>query len=194
MTVLLVHVLAILATILPFTTANFDLYHIHGVKAEGSWPGSEINGWQLQNDNPSCEQVDQYAVWRDSGDLSHGRLGIRCEGKCGYGDAPWPDVKLIEMHFTNNPLYHFTIYKDRGYEVNGAWRWYLYGTDGKSYGDCFAWGDYNWDCQWPNEHLAAKGYRKFRCITDVDANTINDEYKKEGGRALAVASNTTLVA
>ncbi|OAF99343.1 uncharacterized protein CC84DRAFT_1181471 [Paraphaeosphaeria sporulosa] len=125
----LAYVLTILVACIQLASANFDLYHIHGVEADGPFPGAEINGWQLQNDNPTCDQADQFAVWRDSSDLSHGRKG-----------APWPDVKLIEMHFTNNPLYHFTIYKDRGYTTgDGGWRWYLYGTDDKADGTCFAW-------------------------------------------------------
>lgn len=98
------------------------------------------------------------------------------------------------MHFTNNPLYHFTIYKDRGYTASdGSWRWYLYGTDGSSYGECFAWGDYNWDCQWPGDNIAVKGYRKFRCLTSVDANTINTAYHNEGGRPGFALANGTVV-
>ncbi|KAF2448258.1 hypothetical protein P171DRAFT_481340 [Karstenula rhodostoma CBS 690.94] len=155
------YVLVILVALIQFTSANFDLYHAHGHKASGPAPGVDIN------------------VWARRKDLSHGRKDIHCEPekKCGYDHAPWPDVNLIEMHFTNDSLYHYTIYKKRGYTApDGSWRWYLYGID-----ECFAWGDYNWDCQWPSDGVSAKGYRKFRCLTNVDANTINAAFHKESG-------------
>ncbi|KAF9737579.1 hypothetical protein PMIN01_05358 [Paraphaeosphaeria minitans] len=158
--------LAYVLTVL-LASANFDLCHIHGVKAEGPFPGTEINIWQLQNDNPTCDQVKQLAGWH----LGPTSSSSRCTSP-------------------TNPLYHFTIYKDRGYAAgDGGWRWYLYGTDGKSYGECFAWGNYNWDCKWPDKNLAGKGYRKFRCLTNVGANTISDAFKKEGGKILAEIGN-----
>lgn len=83
------HVLAILVAFVRLTSANFDLYHVHGVKAVGGWPGAEINGWQVQSDNPTCDEVDKFAVWPPRSDLSHGRKGVRCdpENKCSYGDV-----------------------------------------------------------------------------------------------------------
>lgn len=88
------------------------------------------------------------------------------------------------MHLTNHPLWHFTIYKDNGYLLDGAWRWWMFGTDGHSYGECFAYGDHVWDCKWPETKLSLVGHRKFRCITDVDALAIYASLKKEANFSL----------
>ena len=196
-----VYLLVALFALARVTEANFDMYQIHGVRTGTTWPGDELTGWKLVNNDPNCDQIDHDASWQSRKDLSHGRRGIRCDGKCGYDDVssqlqqlvcllrsqiltstqpPWPDRKLVEMHFTNNPLYHFTIYKDKGHNVDGTWRWTLYGVDDKEHGECFAYGDHEWTCQWPDIKVTMNGKRKFRCLTQVDANTINFAFKSEG--------------
>lgn len=98
------------------------------------------------------------------------------------------------MHFTNNPSYHFTIYKDRGHNEGGTWYWTLYGTDGNSYGSCFAYGGFSWSYDWPEYKVHLDGYRKFRCLTEVDADTINAAANKEGASAGDASGNTTAAA
>ncbi|KAF1970733.1 hypothetical protein BU23DRAFT_570413 [Bimuria novae-zelandiae CBS 107.79] len=175
----LAYVLTTLFALVQLTVANFDLYQVHGVLATGPWPGTEIKGWKVVNDDPRCDQIDLNAGWRSAGDLSHGRRDIRCEGKCGINDPPWPDVKLVEMHFTNNPLWHFTIYKGRGYNVDGTWRMGLLGTDNKQYGECFAYEGHAFSCKYPDVHIQLDGQRKFRCFAQINANDINNAYKNE---------------
>jgi hypothetical protein len=85
------------------------------------------------------------------------------------------------MHFSNNPYQHYTIYKDRGYLEGNTWFWPMYGTDGKTHGSCFAYGDHHFDCDWSFDGRIRQtgGWRKFRCLTDLDADRINDAARKE---------------
>lgn len=86
---IMAHIVAIFATLfalLNLTMANFDLYQIHG-RQDGGWFHRNIDGWSLHNDDPKCEEIDLDGYWVDSGDVSHGRHGIRCEGKCEYTDV-----------------------------------------------------------------------------------------------------------
>lgn len=86
------------------------------------------------------------------------------------------------MHFTTaNPLYHFTIYKDRGsFDKDGRWRWIIYDTDGYLHGSCFPEGGFSWTYDWPEYHNAhLEGNRKFRCLTEFSAYDINFATNKE---------------
>lgn len=97
------------------------------------------------------------------------------------------------MHFTNKPLHHFTIYKSKGRQVGDTWRWTLFGVDDKSYGECFAYGNEWFKCDWPKNTMHMEGYRKFRCLTAFDAFPINQAHKKEIGARSSGASNMTAV-
>ena len=70
--------------------------------------------------------------------------------------------------------------------VDNTWRWWLYGTDGNTYGECFAYGDHVWSCDWPIYHTHLMGYRKFRCLTDVGAKAINQAFKNENNRNVSM--------
>jgi hypothetical protein len=62
------------------------------------------------------------------------------------------------MHFSNNPLYHWTIYKSRGYRMEGL--------DHGDYGNCVPFPDHSMTCG--DRHLT----RKFRCLTKFTASDI----------------------
>ncbi|KAL5428321.1 hypothetical protein PMIN07_011183 [Paraphaeosphaeria minitans] len=183
---------AILVAVAPIVSANFDLnVAIGDVATIFPWP-DQIGIWVLTDgDDPKCEDLAENGViagWDERNDLSHGREGMRCVpgSHCGYyhpDDHPWPSVELLEMHFTNNPLHHFTIYKDRGYTAPDGftWLWPMYGVDGNTYGACHTDTRKNWDCNLNDDKLKLHGRRKFRCLTSITAKEINDA-KRQGGK------------
>ncbi|KAF2441173.1 hypothetical protein P171DRAFT_488740 [Karstenula rhodostoma CBS 690.94] len=168
------YVLATLVALVSFASANFDLYRIHGQRdTPGSPWGTQPNGYMVFNNDPQCGDVQKDSqFWWARSDVSGNKLGVRCKGKCEVDDWPWPEVEEVEMHFCNDPLYHFTIYKDKGHQDGDTWKWDLLGVDNVKRGECFAYGGYGWDCKWPNLHIW--GQRKFRCLTQADAKTLND--------------------
>lgn len=130
------YISAILVTLVPVVSANFDLNVVIGdVSTIFPWP-DQIGGWMLTDgDDPKCEDLAEngvIAAWDEKNDLSHGREGIRCSpnNHCGYHhfddvsikisghkqlkreadftQDPWPSVEVVEMHFTNNPLHHYS--------------------------------------------------------------------------------------
>lgn len=74
--------------------------------------------------------------------------------------------------------------------MGDGWRWWLYGVDGKTYGECFGWSGYSWDCSWevPFANLWLRGERKFRCLTKIDAFDIHEAFVKENSEAVQRAS------
>jgi hypothetical protein len=70
-------------------------------------------------------------------------------------------VNKLEMHFSNSPLYHWTIYRDRGYRMETS-------DHSPDPGACQPLSDNKRECG--NRHLTAK----FRCLTDITAKDIND--------------------
>lgn len=65
------------------------------------------------------------------------------------------------MHLTNNPLYHFTIYKDRGYIAPDGftWLWPMYGVDDTTHGACHTDTRKNWDCNYNDDKLKLASLR-----------------------------------
>jgi hypothetical protein len=90
------------------------------------------------------------------------------------------EVDVVEMHFTNKPPHHYTIYKDDGHESDGIWRRGMWGTNGVLYGEC--WANVGDDQICINEDTKFLVKRKFSCMTNdrgATAKSIVDIYKKE---------------
>ena len=77
-------VLVIFFTFLQVVLGNFDLYRVKGWDEVGDEP---LDGYQVYNYEPQCYQITRMVGWKPSKDLSHGRIGIRCVGKCGIDDV-----------------------------------------------------------------------------------------------------------
>ncbi|KAI9155107.1 hypothetical protein HJFPF1_07675 [Paramyrothecium foliicola] len=146
------HFFATLATLLQLCSANFDLYFVDFQQGDGF-----TSIWQVFQNDPSCNEVIKAEGFAISNDVSGSKKGIRCVGACNRSARPG-DITVLEMHFKNNPLYHWTIYKDRNYE--------MYGLDGKVYGRCIPFPDYNFHCNYD------RGNRKFRCLTQFTAKDL----------------------
>lgn len=83
--VYLAYVLVALFALTHSVSANFDLYVFRGEKdTVFPWP-DWIGGWYIDEyDQPWCDEIDPKLVyevtgWPEKKDLSHNRLGIRCE-------------------------------------------------------------------------------------------------------------------
>lgn len=87
--------LAILALLVHFASANFDLYRIHGQRdIPGSPWGTQPNGFMVFNDDPQCSDITGESFWWERPDVSGDKLGVRCEGKCGVDDVSNTFTKL----------------------------------------------------------------------------------------------------
>ncbi|KAF2448257.1 hypothetical protein P171DRAFT_440670 [Karstenula rhodostoma CBS 690.94] len=195
------YLMTILVALIQFmlVSADFDLYRVAG---STPWKGHRVRssditgplppfvpidlGWQLfdWDAEPTCERLLHAPLYPTSKDLSHGRLGVRCVGKCSIYDRPWGHVKLVEFHFTNFPIYHATIYNDDGYERDGGWKWWMWGVDNLNYGECFTYDNFDLDCEYPDIKTYIRVSRKFRCSPrehSITAKYINEAYMSEGG-------------
>ncbi|GAB1313576.1 Small secreted protein [Madurella fahalii] len=164
------------AALLPMAAqANFDVYRVEWI-----YINRPSIGWQFFEAEPrNCDQVINTPVWEDHGDVSGSRLGVRCEGS-GCGPTPPPnDIDELEIHTSNNPLYHWTLYKDRGRS--------MVGLDGNTYGNCIVFpnGDYN--CPVAGQIFRIEGRRKFRCLTRFTAAQLNSNARVPGDAADADA-------
>jgi hypothetical protein len=101
-----------LATLLQAVHANFDLYRV-GVGGNGITGNGE--GWQVYEEQASCDgALDWY--WVDSGDVSGGKYGVRCNGNGGCarsGEADSSDIDVVEMNF-NREEHHLSKYSSSG--------------------------------------------------------------------------------
>ncbi|KAK0745670.1 hypothetical protein B0T18DRAFT_291841, partial [Schizothecium vesticola] len=134
--------------------ANFDLY-VGDDNMLGA--GNQFATWYIHQTPPDCNRVNNHArMWDNIDDVSSLR-GIRCQGMGCHRNEP-ENVEVLEMHFSNKPLYHWTIYKDRGHPYQ------MYGLDGKTYGECIMFPGDTFGC--PNAFGGMKsGVRMFRCLT-----------------------------
>ncbi|GJC91479.1 hypothetical protein CH63R_01455 [Colletotrichum higginsianum IMI 349063] len=148
-------IIAPLLALVPVCTANFDIYMNNAWTVQG---GS--TGWTIFEADPPCGQVNNAIIYGNYGDVSGSYIGVRCVGDCFPSNRP-DGIQILEMHFNNNPLYHWTIYKDRGYK--------MYGLDGKVYGECILFPGHNYRC---DAFGITEGYRKFRCLTQFTARQI----------------------
>ncbi|KAK1829509.1 hypothetical protein QBC39DRAFT_125771 [Podospora conica] len=148
---------AIVATLLGLTNANFDLY----AGTEQSL-GGFFMVWTIHQTPPDCKRVNQAETYLQLDDVSGNKVGVRCEGS-GCSTYQPSNVNVVEMHFSNNPLFHFTIYKDRGHPYK------MYGRDGKTYGECIVFTGDTFDCI--STGLLG-GVRMYRCLTQFNVAQI----------------------
>lgn len=85
--------------------ANFDLYL---GQESGTTPVGDVHEtWNIYPNDPSCSDVENSRNWFGRDDVSK-QTGIRCKGGC-FGGSAVTDIEELEMHFTNDPLYHFSM-------------------------------------------------------------------------------------
>ncbi|KAK4174568.1 hypothetical protein QBC36DRAFT_191968 [Triangularia setosa] len=145
----------VLACVAGLAEANFDLF-----LGAQTFPGDggihRFQTWSIFPSDPSCNDVWNGPYYLGQEDVSGSKVGVRCEGKgCNGGAAS--DIDIVEMHFTNSPLYHWTIYKNRGHPYK------MYGLDGRVYGECILFPGDDYHCTKAIETRSA--VRKFRCLT-----------------------------
>lgn len=92
MSVHLAYVLVAFLALINLASANFDLYQVKVTYFHNIIGWDVMHKYMLFNDAPTCagNGKDMVYYW-DSPipDLSHGRLGVRCEGSCGYDDVSY---------------------------------------------------------------------------------------------------------
>ncbi|KAI9166296.1 hypothetical protein HJFPF1_02395 [Paramyrothecium foliicola] len=98
------------AALAPQAYANFDIYN----SQENNAAGEQTDGWTIFNTDPSCGDVNNAQFYFDKEDVSGTKIGVRCSGNGCWNNQP-DQINQLEMHFSNNPLFHWTIYKDRGH-------------------------------------------------------------------------------
>jgi hypothetical protein len=97
----LLNVLAVLAPLLPVCNANFDLYMTVFDDA--------IVDWSVFQNDPDKWTALESSPFPRKNDVSGGKIGIRCVGWCNEEDRPG-GIEVLEMHFRNNPLLHWSKY------------------------------------------------------------------------------------
>ena len=95
--------LPIVAAIVGLASADFDLY----IGQDNAIPGIQIDTFWVFNNEPDCNQVNSWEYHDGRDDVSGDKRGVRCEGKGCKNNNPL-EIDLIEMHFSNNPLLHFS--------------------------------------------------------------------------------------
>ncbi|KAI9149030.1 hypothetical protein HJFPF1_11075 [Paramyrothecium foliicola] len=148
-----------LAMLVQQVSANFDLYSM----SENDWTGGHTDQWKIFATDPSCSEVANARIYWDTNDVSGTKTGVRCKGNGCWNNYP-SQVDELEMHFSNNPLYHWTIYKNRGHPYK------MYGLDGKTYGECIMFPNNDYHC--PILGSTISGVRMFRCLTKFTAAQI----------------------
>lgn len=88
MSAYLAYALMTILALMSLTSANFDIYHTQVLYREDKEGAHFADAWMIFNDNPVCDMGGRNKVYYvEKNDLSHGRLGVRCSGKCGFGDV-----------------------------------------------------------------------------------------------------------
>ncbi|TLD19042.1 hypothetical protein PspLS_09850 [Pyricularia sp. CBS 133598] len=153
--------LAALATLVPVAIADFYIYKVHA----NDIFGENDEFWQIFDGPPSCDDQRGTTAWNNLSDVSGDKRGIRCEEDgCSFGSDP-SDIDVLEMNFRGDPIYHWTIYKDRNYVMTGL--------DGSTFrGSCTPDDSDDFSCLNVLSGTDA-GYRKFHCETDLTASDIN---------------------
>ncbi|KAK3386691.1 hypothetical protein B0H63DRAFT_447608 [Podospora didyma] len=144
--------------------ADFDLYGGFINYADGTQARSfYADMWQIFDHDPDCNDISNFRWFFDTDDVSGNKIGVRCEGDNCSGNGDPNKIDVVEMHFANDPLFHFTIYKNRNH-------YEMIGTDNRGYGQCDPYGANNYFC-FPGSTMS--GNRKFRCYTQFTAAQIN---------------------
>ncbi|KAK7184819.1 hypothetical protein DPSP01_002208 [Paraphaeosphaeria sporulosa] len=89
--------------------------------------------WIVLPHNWHCSQVLDARLVNDKKDVSGRNVGVRCRGDGCISDHSTDNIDLIEMHWSNTPLYHWTLYKDR---LDDDKHQIMWGVDGEKYGAC----------------------------------------------------------
>ncbi|KAK4215931.1 family 71 glycoside hydrolase [Rhypophila decipiens] len=128
--------------------------------------------WFVFPAQPDCDDVYASVYRPELDDVSKDWIGVRCEapyGKCSGGSDPRL-IEILEMHFSNEPLYHWTIYRDQDYQ--------MWGLDGKNYGYCEPFTDFkppSFGCTRVvglGSTETWSGNVKFRCYSDTSYEQI----------------------
>ncbi|KAL5417152.1 hypothetical protein PMIN03_001776 [Paraphaeosphaeria minitans] len=184
--------LPVLTTLVPFAFANFDVYADHYRDWSASAP--QKLGFRVFGSTPddACKYVDDKFTlfWPVRVDASGDKFGIRCEGTgCKYESDNPSAITIFEMHFSNTPAYHWTLYSDnQGFNPpkaapNGLWM-LTAKVNTRAPGYCFPYpGDeYNCESKQPGGPggaefvVGSRGRRLFRCVIsngDVKSDDIN---------------------
>jgi hypothetical protein len=95
--------IALWAALLPRVAADFNIYR---VEWNGPWKSAVV--WQVFDGEPNCDEAFRTPVFADSQDVSGSKMGVRCAGS-GCAAFPSPEeIDQLEMHFSNDPLYHWS--------------------------------------------------------------------------------------
>ncbi|KAF2827505.1 hypothetical protein CC86DRAFT_381509 [Ophiobolus disseminans] len=114
--------------------------------------------------NPGCKMPGQNIPWYPAkNDVSGGKLGVRCNGDgCSESNDP-SGIDEMEMHFSNNPPWHWTIRKSQNFEMIDT-------NGGNGWGKCALLPGFTYKCRGGNG--VDEGYRKFHCKTRITAGQI----------------------
>ncbi|KAF2440891.1 hypothetical protein P171DRAFT_475406 [Karstenula rhodostoma CBS 690.94] len=157
---MLLHLVAFLG-LLQCTLGNFDVYRIdiigyppnlkrhardiagnetiagppnNTTMPETAAPANSLDHyWSVLPHDWVCRDVLDARRLVDRKDVSGNKLGVRCNGDGCINDHSTDNLDLIEMHWTNIPLFHWTLYKDR---LDDSGNQILWGVDGGKYGAC----------------------------------------------------------
>jgi hypothetical protein len=88
--------------------ANFDVYY--ELNVFNVWPGGPYIGdyFRIFDADPDCAAVGKSVAYSASNDVSGNKIGVHCSGGGCWDRAPPEGVDKMEMHFTNNPLFHWS--------------------------------------------------------------------------------------
>ncbi len=90
--------------------ANFDLY-----SGSEDWAGYQgivdhRPKWFVFDGPPDCNMAWRVPRYDPRSDVSGDKIGVRCEGGgCSPGADP-AGVSVVEMHFRNDPLLHWSAW------------------------------------------------------------------------------------
>lgn len=87
-----------LTALLRVTHANFDVY-AEGIGGNGI--SGNTWGYQVYDSEPDCDNIIDW-IWRQSGDVSGGKYGVRCKGSDDACAASGDPSGIEEMEFNFN--------------------------------------------------------------------------------------------
>ncbi|KAL5389670.1 hypothetical protein DPSP01_002165 [Paraphaeosphaeria sporulosa] len=157
-------------------SADFDVYLVTSASNPGK-PFVATVGWQIVDPSrDSCPDPAHTRMILDKTDVSGNKIGIRCitnsgTNGCGPLTTSLPtNIDIMEMHLSETPKMHYTIYKG----THGVHRSYeLLGLGGESAGHCEP-------QPWPpsDQKFANCGeytlWKKMRCLSFYTADWVND--------------------
>lgn len=93
------------ALLASLAVADFDLYAGSNLAAG---EGNNADVWFTLDGEPDCITAWLAEYHFDQSDVSGTKLGVRCEGSGCWGTNDPADIDVLEMHFTNEPFYHWS--------------------------------------------------------------------------------------